>query len=164
MLNLIVNVFPARARMNRPPPRRWPMPRPASAPGDKTLAKEFERLKRAAKGAFEAKRLETEQLRRALGAQGVSVANLAAEWHRRQAAQTKSHWVVQEMSQPISATIPASAKGRIAPSKSESKIDQEGLSRIEGSVDRLPARIGLMGQVTATRFAAQQLCAPHARG
>ncbi len=123
-------------------------------PGDAKLAKEFERLKNAArqaKSAFLDNQQATEGLRRSLREQGVSVRSLAADYARlRQAqAQTKN------------TSSPSMASGSRPTNSSVSTIDQDGLSRIEGSVDRLTKKIGLMGHVSAAVFAAQHHLLPY---
>lgn len=122
-------------------------------PGDASLAKEFDRLKMAAKRAkdeFTGGQVATENLRRALAAQGVSVRSLSADYRRLKAAQANSL--------PTSASSAAIMKGAAAARSRVSISDQDSrLSGIEGLVDRLIRKVGVMGHLTAAVFAVQQV-------
>lgn len=92
-----------------------------------------------------------------MAAQGVSVRSLAADYAKLRAA--------QNMPASSIPTRNISANGSTVTASTVSSIDQEGLVRIEGSVDRLSRKIGVMGHLPPGYFWRNRLRPtwPHAR-
>jgi tape measure domain-containing protein len=133
-------------------------------PGDKLLAKEFERLKKAAgaaKSEFQSGQVGAENLRRALAAQGVNVGKLSESYGRLKASM-QAAGAAQPKIAPISTTSRTTATGAsTAATKVSSSVQPRDVDGLSVGIDRLNGKLKTMGHLTAAVFAIQQYVLPY---